>query len=476
MSSNSQEIIQQIMSKVEQAIQLYGSEEALELTAYQAEKNIWKQMLAIGALLLRLYFEQWVQRLRTKSARNEQGIELAYHSHKSRQYLSLFGEITIRRPYYYGVGEGGYSPLEKATNMPEGKYSDLVREMFCALVVHLPYQKARHFTERYLGLNLSQRAIQEILAEESAEVETYYSQKEVPALEGEETILVAQADGKGIPLVKATASAEDVRAKRGQARSQKKEAVVTAVYATVPRYRTPEEVVASLFRQTTHEVEPSTKEHQPTSKMIWATLAGKAVALTHLQGEVQQRVEAWGMPQCQRVALTDGDHALQRHTQEQLPDFTLVLDFIHSYEYLWKAANSHFGETHPDRLAWVKELTLKLLSGQLDALLDTLNQVAQTHSPATRLKIEKIGAYFERNRPRLIYKDCLAQGWPIASGVIEGACRHVVKDRMELSGMRWAEESAQQLLDLRCIDENDCWDEYFEYSRQRRYRDLPLAF
>ena len=475
MSLNSQEIIQQIMSKVEQAIQLYGSEKALNQTAYQAEKNIWKQMLDIGALFLHLYFEQWVQVLRTKSARNEEGLELAYHSHKSRQYLSLFGEISIRRPYYYGAGEGGYSPLEKATNMPEGKYSDLVREMFCALVVHLPYEKARHLTERYLGLNLSQRAIQEILAEESTEVEAYYSQKEVPALEGEETILVAQADGKGVPLVKATASAQDIRAKRGQARSQKKEAVVTALYATTPRHRTPEEVVASLFRQSTQEVEPRSKEHHPAAKMVWVTLAGKAVALTHLQNEVQQRVEAWGIPQCQRVALTDGDHALQRHTQEQLPDFTLVLDFIHSYEYLWKAANSYFGETHPDRLAWVKELTMKLLSGHLDALLETLDQAAQTHSPATQLKIEQIRAYFERNRPYLIYDKCLALGWPIASGVIEGACRHVVKDRMELSGMRWAQESAQELLNLRCIDENGCWDEYFEYSRQRRYAALPLA-
>ena len=108
----------------------------------------------------------------------------------------------------------------------------------------------------------------------------------------------------------------------------------------------------------------------------------------------------------------------------------------------------------------------------------------QSHAPATSLKLQQIANYFERNLPYMAYDDCLRQGWPIASGVIEGACRHIVKDRMELSGMRWSQNGAEQLLRLRCVHDNGHWDTFWEYRRAQRLQpnsanrdcsSLPLA-
>jgi hypothetical protein len=64
-------------------------------------------------------------------------------------------------------------------------------------------------------------------------------------------------------------------------------------------------------------------------------------------------------------------------------------------------------------------------------------------------KLAKICGYLENNAHRMHYDVYLAAGYPIASGVIEGACRHFIKDRMERSGMRWTIERAQAMLDVR---------------------------
>ena len=80
--------------------------------------------------------------------------------------------------------------------------------------------------------------------------------------------------------------------------------------------------------------------------------------------------------------------------------------------------------------------------------------------------------YFERNLPYMAYDRYLAQGWPIASGVIEGACRHLVKDRFELSGMRWTKVGAENLLHLRAVAENGDWADYHRFRRQQRHQRL----
>ncbi len=152
----------------------------------------------------------------------------------------------------------------------------------------------------------------------------------------------------------------------------------------------------------------------------------------------------------ERVALCDGCEALQLRLGLHLKGFTILLDFIHASEYLWKVANALLGETNPQRIAWMAEKTLLMLSGKTDQLKVTAH-------------------YFERNLSYMDYPTCLSKGWPIASGVIEGACRHFVKDRCELSGMRWTQTGAESLLRLWAIAENGDWDDYHTYRKAQRH-------
>ncbi|GAC1429401.1 MAG: hypothetical protein NVSMB65_02760 [Chloroflexota bacterium] len=228
----------------------------------------------------------------------------------------------------------------------------------------------------------------------------------------------------------------------------------------------------SLFRETA--VSASAREQSrtgPQHKRLWVTLAGKDAALTEVATQVQARE---GAHIVHRVALTDGSIPLQERVQRHVPQMTLVLDLIHGTAYLWKVANALLGETHPQRTAWVKARTLLLLQSHADQVIAEFTRLAQ-EPRCTRLQrkvLTGVAAYLERNQPYMDYATYLAHGWPIATGVIEGACRHLVKDRCELSGMRWTIDGAETLLHLRCVLENGDWAAFHAFRRRQRHARL----
>jgi hypothetical protein len=311
------------------------------------------------------------------------------------------------------------------------------------------------------------------IAVDAEDVNAYYAQKPAPAASTEAEILVLQADGKGVPMILDQPVEDTVRLGKGEKRGHKKEAIVTTVYTIAPKQRTPEDVVASLFKQETLSLaEKKALQHiRPQNKHLWATLEGKDTALERLSEQVDRRK---GTHIRHQVALCDGCEALQLRIARQFADFTLVLDFIHADEYLWDVANSLFGEKNPQRLGWMKAHTLQILSGQTQQVIAEFQRlaVADETQSAQRTQLAKTANYFERNLPYMDYHTYLANGWPIASGVIEGACRHFVKDRCELSGMRWGQAGAENLLHLRAVAENEDWDAYHDFRRRKRHTRL----
>jgi len=178
---------------------------------------------------------------------------------------------------------------------------------------------------------------------------------------------------------------------------------------------------------------PAVERPEPSHKQTFGTLDGKAAAISHVaqpvaQGEHPQLVH--------RVALTDGGEALQQQRLDQLPTFTLVLDIIHATEYLCEAANACWGETAAQRLPWGQPALSWLLDNRLDTLLNHLDAQAIALPPAQQLTLARVSAYLRRNRPFMDYPRYLAQDWPLDTGLVEGACRHLVKDPFEQAGRR----------------------------------------
>jgi hypothetical protein len=280
---------------------------------------------------------------------------------------------------------------------------------------------------------------------------------------------VVQADGKGVPQAQALATAARKRLGKGEKRSKKKEAVVTSLYSIAPYRRTPQDVVAALLHEDPAADLPT--RPRPVAKEVHATLEGKAVALARLQQRAEQRC---GTPISQRVALTDGAEAVQTQLQAHFPEHTLVLDIIHASEYLWEVANALLGERHPARTAWIRPRLEQVLSGATATVIAELEALAQAPewTEAQRRVVEKTAGYYRRNQPYMHYDDYLARGWPIGTGVVEGACGHLVKDRMEQAGMRWTPAGAQAVLDLRSVRLNGDWDAYWQYHRQQQHQRL----
>lgn len=478
MSSNSEQIIHQVRRNFEYLIEYVTDEASQHRTAYEVELTLFKRLLALGAQLLLLFFLQRAAKRPQEPVQASDGTVLEYHSLRQTTYYSVFGKLQFRRHYYYAAGHAGVCPLDAELSLPPRCYSDLLREWAEYCVTDESYGESIGVLQRILGLSISIQALETGVQEDAVDVEAFYEQKAVPPPETEGPILVIQADGKGVPMVRDEPAPRPARRGKGQKRTKKKEAVVTTNYSIEPYHRTPEEVVAALMRESVADeaaaglATPSPPQRPtPVGKEVRATLQGKDIALDRLAERVAQRkgdhVQA-------RVALTDGDEALQDRIRDKFPEYELVLDIIHASEYLWDAANAVLGETHCDRSPWVSEQLLLLLSGATATVIQTLASLAQDSSlsDSQRKTLNTTIGYYQRNLPYMRYDHYLAQGWPIGTGVVEGACGHLVKDRFERSGMRWTKAGAQPLLDLRAVRVNDDWDAYHDFRRQCQHRRL----
>jgi hypothetical protein len=483
MSSNPTQIVHQLKQDFQALIEFVTNAESKTRTAYEVELTLFRSLLALGADLLRLFFVQRAAEPPQEPVYEPDGTTLSDHSMRRTTYFSVFGKIQFRRHYFYEAGKEGVCPLDAELSLPPRCYSDLLRDWAEYCTTTESYDESNHVLKRILDLSISKLALETGVQEDAVDVEAFYEQKPVPLPQEEGSILVVQADGKGVPMVREETAPRVARRGKGKKRTKKKEAVVTAIYTIEPYERTPEEVADRLMRELEENEDDQDRSETdstrpaPVGKEVRATLDGKDTAFERLVHCVAQRE---GDHIQHRVALTDGADALQSQVEDRLSTFTLVLDIIHVSEYLWDAANALLGEKHPDRNAWVKERLLLILSDKTEDVIQDL----ESHLPSPSLSesqretLSTTLGYYQRNLPHMRYGSYLARGWPIGTGVVEGACGHLVKDRMERSGMRWTRAGTQALLDLRAVRTNDDWDDYQTFHRQcqhQRLYDRPLG-
>jgi hypothetical protein len=445
-------------------------------SAYEVEVRLFRRVLALGAALLHLFFTRRAAERPAGPVMAPNGTRLTAHGQRPFTYYSVFGKVVFWRHAFSAPGQPVVCPLDAALSLPARCYSDLLREWFTFGAADAPFREVAALLERVLGWSFSVQALETAADEAAGDVAAFCEQPTAdPAPVEAASILVAQADGKGVPLVLPPPAEQPARRGKGSPSNRLREAVVTALYAILPYRRTPEEVAAALLHEADHPA-PG-RRPRPVNKELRATLDGKDVALARLAGRVQHRE---GVQIQDRVALTDGAVALQERMCSALPGFTLVLDIIHVTEYLWDAANAVLGERHPERTAWVRGYLIALLSGRTATVVAALETAAAAPelSAARQAAIHRTIGYYRRNAPYMRYDQHLERGWPIGTGVVEGACGHLVKDRMQQAGMRWTKAGAHAVLDLRAMRLTDNWDAYWLFHRQRQHQRLygtPLA-
>jgi hypothetical protein len=445
---------------------------------HQVEEILFRDLLVIGRWLLRAFLDRagtgdvGPTLIVAGDSPSDPDRELPrLEPPRKRPYLSIFDEIDIERTCY-GHDRVEAAPLDARLHLPQRQYSYLLQQWLGAFVVDDAHAEAIRKLGTILGLEITVRASEDLNREQASDVEVFQDRLPVPDAAAEGPLLVVTADCKGVPLVRKALPPEEAtdtplpapanpRRGKGEKANKKKMAAVGAVYTIEPFVRTADDVIEEVMRKKARERRP-----RPQKKRVRAELlVGKVALFVWLADEVIRRNPQGSKPV---IFLSDGERALHDRQGEYLPEDTVcILDLFHVLERLWKVAWCLFEEKTQKREAhrWVEGRLKRLLEGRVDAVIRGMRYQATQRGlkGQERKTVADAAEYFAGNRDRMKYDEYLASGYPIGSGVVEGACRHLVKDRMERTGMRWLPSGAQAMLDLRATYLNGEWDAFWNF-------------
>ena len=405
--------------------------------------------------------------------REDRPLRLAHKRLHSRPLVTLFGELRVTRMGYGAPGEEAVHPLDAELVLPARIWSYEYQRRLVKAVVCGPFDEAIALIAEITGTRIPKRSAEQIVQEAAVDFESFYAARTAQAIEpAASEILVGAIDCKGIPMVKPDGAQRVVRRTKGEKANKKKMATVAAVHSQSPIVRTPRQVIDSLFATEAPVERP--KRPAPSHKRVWASLtADKDTFINGVKAEMSRRD-----PEHERtwVIVTDGERALQRRVCESFENVTLVLDLLHVLEKLWKAAHALYREGSPEAELFVRHRAERILCGMASQVVKGLRQtVTKRRLTGAKAKaIHQVADYLYRNRERMRYDHYLANGWPIASGTVEGACKNLIRDRFERSGMRWTPETAEAVLQLRAAhlshDLDDYWEHHVKQDQQRLYK------
>jgi len=388
----------------------------------------------------------------------------------TRSVKTVFGTVQVVRMGYSRTGASSIYPLDQTLVLPARSFSYELQRRLIKTAVQNPFHESVAATADLTGVAVCKRSLEEMLRDASRDFDAFYQQRSPETATG--AILVAAVDGKGIPMVKpGSAPPPSVRRSKGQKANRKRMATVATVFTRAPWVRTPQQVVENLFRIRRPSAVDSPAPPRAENKPVWASLLkGKTAVIQEVAQEIQRRDPGGDRT---RVALSDGERALQILLERTL-GVTSILDLLHVLEKLWKAAYVFHDEGSLQAELWVMDRTLRILSGQSVQVVKGLRQSVTKRGlqGANRKTLQSVANYIYRNRARMHYDEYLAKGWPIASGSVEGACKNLIKDRMERSGMRWTEEMAEAIVQLRAIYLSGDFDAYWSFHIQKEQHRL----
>jgi hypothetical protein len=269
--------------------------------------------------------------------------------------------------------------------------------------------------------------------------------------------------------------AKSGRRKKGEKANKKRMACVGSVYSIEPFVRSAADVVDEVMRKEAGEKRP-VPQHKEVRAELTRPIDGQEVnGKDRIFAWFQQQVEARN-PQGDKpvVCVMDGERALWKMLANYLPGIIGILDIFHVLERLWQAAHCFCAEGSDEAQALVSRRLEKILEGKVGYVIGGLRQMAckQKLKGAKLRQLEAAIGYLHNNRRFMHYDEYLAAGYPIGSGVAEGACRHLVKDRMERTGMRWQVPTAQAMLDLRAVHVSEQWEAFQSYRVEAESRRL----
>lgn len=403
-----------------------------------------------------------------------------------RALQTMFGEISVERIGYSLPDYPVVFPLDAVFNLPASSFSAGIQRFLARRVSATSFEEVLDLVREVTGVVISKPTALDIVQRCAVDFDLFYDVTEEQG-GGREPILVLTTDGKGIVMrpeglregtreraEKATPTMK-TRLAPGEKSNRKRMAQVASIYFIKRFVRTPKEIVDELARR-----EAAKRRPRPSNKRVWASVEKDADDVIKAMFEEAHKRDpkhkkAW-------VILVDGNkpqlRLVRSLAKKEGVEVAIILDIIHVIEYLWDAARLfHAEKDHAGCERWVEEQLTRVLNGHAGKVAGTIRM------QAAKRKLTKAGAktakacarYIADHKPYMNYATYMKQGFPIATGVIEGACRHLIKDRMDVTGARWSLDGAESVLKLRSLVSSGDFDDYWTFHRQQEHERNHLS-
>lgn len=466
----------------ERIVQWLDGDGAGEMTHAQLEDRLDQE----GRDLLRQLFQDHLSLREARERRLEEvmgadGVarRAVEHGHR-RKLKTIFGETVVGRKAYRRRGHSNLHPLDSELSLPVEKHSYGLRRLAALESARDSFDAATKAIGRITGQPLGKRQVEELVRRGAQDFETFYEERP-RHLSAADDILVLTCDGKGVVMrtedLREETRREAEKAKhklktrlsRGETRNRKRTAQVTAVYDLPPVPRSPSDVMGGQKQGLEPPKRPKARGKWLRASVTDDTRAGIAKMFDEAHRRDPDHRRQW-------VVLVDGLtyqlDFIEAEADKRGLDVTIVVDFIHVLEYLWKAAWCFFEEGDPTIEKWVHDRATAVLEGRCSDVAGGIRRKATYlgFTKSQRKGVDTCARYLINKRPYLDYPTALSQGWPIATGVIEGACRHLIMDRMALTGARWSLDGAEAVLRLRALNSNGDFDAYWAFHLAQEHR------
>jgi hypothetical protein len=460
--------------------------------AHTIERGIFKQLLVLGLSLLSYIFKQRISQITAQGTPKKDGIPLRNKGKEICQYLSLFGLLIIERPSYWDKDLGKIHPTDSELCLPRSSFwSYNIEEIVGESAAESDYKESVRVLNKLLNLGLSGKSSERNIGHIGVDVEAYYASKKI-----EKVILPvcfsASFDGKGVPKIKTKVDAKvesnpKKRLGKGEKKGIMEMATVSVTSSFMPKKRSLDSIICSLMGSPLSKIESDeldkvdkdaikdankqdNKWHKDIHRRAFLGNQNKAIeyGLNRIKDSIGNTQSRFVVPIDAGVGLEEKILAwVKEHKMEEHFD-GIILDIIHVSEYVWDAATAIFGEKSRSKSTWVRGVLMDLLNSKTTKVIEDLKRINNLNnqnqlSDTKQKQVEKAITYFTNHQHKMDYKTIIEKGYPVSSALVEAACGHLVKERMEQSGMRWSSQGAQNIMDIRAVKLNDDMEDFMDF-------------
>ncbi len=482
------EIDPRIEREIIKILELAENYKTVDVSVHEMEKGFLSHLLQLGLLLLKVVIEHKINGLIGFTPQSESGENLASKGPKERMYTSIFGRLYLIRPRHWLKSKGSYYELDERLSLPKtSNWSYLLQELVGENASENDYEESIRLLNKLLGLNLSGKSSERNASNLGPLVDHFYEIQEAEIEEGI-IYLSGSFDGKGVPKIRDKQQVQGNPKKRlgkGEKHGIKQMATVTVTSCFTPKVRTKENIMRSLMGSPLSKVEydeqarklrksRDNRMHRKIHRR--AFLDDQAKAIEYGLDDIVQRMKN---PKSRFVVPIDAGIGLEEKVMAYIEKHKLhtqfdgiILDIIHVSEYVWDAATAVMGAKSNSRADWVRRMLEDLLDSKTEQVIEDLEQIRDKTklSDTKRKQVEKTITYFSNHKHKMDYKTFLNKGYPISSALVESACGHLVKERMEQSGMRWSSSGAQNIMDLRAVKLNGDMENFMDFVIQKEHQ------